>query len=144
MNNLEYYSRQKENWETKELEDLKKEYLIKKLDICKIGDIHRRTPGSIAYRLRIIGIIEDHILANGYTEYRNGELYKQIIEEGKKRKEEKKEVKESRERRERKNTTTSYSNDIAEIKNEIQTLKSDVKEILRLINCLYDFESQTS
>ena len=31
---------------------------------------------------------------------------------------------------------------IQEIRSEIHTLKQDVKEILRLMNALYDFESQ--
>jgi hypothetical protein len=36
----------------------------------------------------------------------------------------------------------SQSAEIAELKNEVLSIKKDVKEILRLMNALYDFENQ--
>jgi len=38
--------------------------------------------------------------------------------------------------------TTSAPSEIAELTNEVVSIKKDVKEILRLMNALYDFESQ--
>ena len=83
MNSLEYYNRQKDSWEDNEIQQLKSEYEIKEMTISEIADIHHRTPGSISYKLKGIGIITHNTLARGYDNYRNSNLYKEIVEKGK-------------------------------------------------------------
>lgn len=96
MNKLEYYNRQKEPCEDNELNDIKTEYESKEMTISQIGDIHRRTPGSISYKLKNLGIISDNKLARGYLEYKDSSLYKEIVETGKIKDAEKKPVKETK------------------------------------------------
>jgi ribonuclease HI len=84
MNILEYYDRKNDSWDSDELRELETEYKTNEMTINEIADIHRRTPGSIAYRLRILGIIPHHISSRGYCEYINSKLYKDIIEQYKK------------------------------------------------------------
>ncbi len=143
MNTLSYYYRQKEPWSDKEDNDIKLEYITKNLDIMKIADIHYRTPGSIAYRLQKNGIITNNKFANGYSEYISSKLYIEIIESSKKAPFENKIKKEPKlnTKTEPLSITITF-NELNEIRNEISELKKDVKEILRLINALYDFESQ--
>ena len=48
MQSLEYYNRQKNSWEDSELQEIRREYVDGQMTISQIGDIHRRTPGSIS------------------------------------------------------------------------------------------------
>jgi len=153
MNKLEYYKRQKVGWDAKELQDIRMEYETKGLNISEIADIHYRTPGSISYKLQSLGIITHNVLSRGYLEYKNSNLYKEIVTAAKDN-DIKKAKKEIELREKLANTPVSTpSNDIIEpesntkargsrVRNEIAELKKDVKEILRLMNALYDFESQ--
>ena len=84
MNGLEYYNRQNENWSDKELQDIRTEYETNEMTISQIADIHNRTPGSISYKLKNLGIITHNTLSRGYLDYKNSNLYKQIVEEQKK------------------------------------------------------------
>jgi hypothetical protein len=68
MNTLDYYNRQKEVWEDKEIQELKNEYENNKLTISEIADIHRRTPGSISCKLKAIGAIYHSSLCRCYFE----------------------------------------------------------------------------
>lgn len=147
MNPLEYYNRQKEPWDTKELDDLKREYVTNELNISEIADIHRRTPGAIACRLKTINIVVANALARGYSTYVNSKLYNEIIETSKSKKSERVIKRESKLRVHVEPKVESYaivttSKEISELRNEVSSLKKDVKEILRLMNALYDFESQ--
>ena len=56
MNTLDYYNRQKDAWDAKEIEDLISEYNIKQMTISQIADNHYRTPGVISYKLKNLGI----------------------------------------------------------------------------------------
>ena len=87
MNKLEYYDRQKDEWSTSETDQIISEYNT--MTISQIADIHRRTPGSINYKLKNLKIITHTTLAKGYDEYRNSELYKEIIEKNDKERREK-------------------------------------------------------
>jgi hypothetical protein len=62
MNGLEYYNRQKEDWGDKELQDIRTEYEIQEMTISQIADIHHRTPGSISYKLKNLGLT--YVLVN--------------------------------------------------------------------------------
>lgn len=152
MNRLEYYSRQKELWDDKEIEDVRMEYETNEMTISQIADIHRRTPGSISYKLKGLGIVIHTTLTRGYLEYRNSNLYKEILEVSKRSDAEKKVKREERAATKEAKLkamkapapTTSVSvpsHEIAELRNEVASLKRDVKEMLRLMNALYDFES---
>ena len=52
--NIEYYDRRKEEWSTSETEQIHIEYLYKQLTILQIANVHKRTPGDILYKLKII------------------------------------------------------------------------------------------
>ena len=80
MNTLVYYNRQKDIWGHRELDDIRNEYEGKGMTISQIADIHRRTPGSISYKLKFLGILKYNTDARGYLEYKNSKLYKEIIE----------------------------------------------------------------
>jgi len=142
MNTLDYYNRQKEVWDEKELCDIKNEYETKELSISQIADIHRRTPGSISYKLKNLGIITHNTLSKGYLEYKNSSLYKEIVETGKATDAKKKVNKETKLKLKTEIPIINLTNDIAELRKEVAFLRKDVKEILRLLNALYDFESQ--
>jgi hypothetical protein len=78
MNALSYYDRSKLSWDDEEVEQLRIEYEEGKT-IQEIGDIHRRTPGGISYRLKFIGCISDTRNARGYEDYRTSSLYAEIV-----------------------------------------------------------------
>ena len=91
------------------------------------------------------------MLSKGYTEYKESKLYKEIVESSKKIKAEKQVVrdeklKEKLKKEEKKVKLLPVARDdrseISELRREIIDLKKDVKEMLRLMNALYDFESQ--
>jgi hypothetical protein len=76
-------------------------------------------------------------------DYKNSNLYKQIVERGKSSDSEKKIKKEVKLKAKTEGLTVSTPfREILEIRHEIADLKKDVKEMLRLMNALYDFESQ--
>ena len=79
MNPLEYYNRQKASWEESELQQLRTEYVTNEMTISQMGDIHHRTPGSISYALKRLDIITNNLIARGYSEYKNSDLYKEIV-----------------------------------------------------------------
>lgn len=137
MNKLEYYTRQKESWEDLEVEQLKIEYQEKEMTISQIADIHKRTPGSISYKIYKLGITTRMMLSRGHQEYKNSDLYKEVIETAKLKDAEKKIKKASI-----KKESPVVKNDIAVLKDDIAVLKNDIKEVLRLINAIYQFETE--
>ena len=78
--NIDYYDRRKEEWSTSETEQLRIEYWYKQLTILQIAYIHRRTPGDILYKLKMLHIISEYKYARGYFDYINSNLYIQIME----------------------------------------------------------------
>jgi hypothetical protein len=83
MNAPEYYHRQKVVCDENELQEIKNEYETDKMTISEIADAHFRTPGSISYKLKKMGLITHNTLARGYQEYKQSKLYKTIVARGK-------------------------------------------------------------
>jgi hypothetical protein len=77
-----FYDRSGSSWDDAEDTQLRKEYNDDSEDIIQIGITHKRTPGGIAYRLKLQGIIPSHRDARGYFEYVKSDLYKDIVKEG--------------------------------------------------------------
>jgi hypothetical protein len=83
MNAPEYYHRQKASWNENELQTISDQYETDKMTISEIADAHFRTPGSISYKLKKMGLITHNTLARGYLEYKESKLYKTIVARGK-------------------------------------------------------------
>jgi hypothetical protein len=139
MNKLEYYSRQKDSWGEEELSQLKEEYETKEMTVSEIADIHRRTPGSISYKLKNLGIIIHNTLSRGYSEYKSSELYKEIVQKG---------IVADAERAEKKLNKEvkpvvikKPNTEILQLQKDVKEIKENVSKILELMNALYEFES---
>lgn len=147
MNSLSYYDRSKDPWNVEEIAQLKQEYDDELKSILQCADIHRRTPGCIAYKLKAIGLIVHNALSRGYTEYKTSKLYNEVVLSYKKEKEDKDKTKEVKKAEKEKATAEkpTKENLIREInvlKADMAELKRDVKEILTLINSIYEFEEE--
>ncbi len=139
MNPLSYYNRQKEGWSDAEIEQIKNEYQTQNMNIMQIGDLHRRTPGSISYRLKNMKIIEFNTEARGYPEYKESSLYKEIVNTGKNF--EKKKEQKSDESKKIHVTQTLKTNEYIELKKDINSLHKKMDELIRLMNAVYTFET---
>ena len=156
---MDYYTNSGQLWSSQEEEQLKKEYNENNLDINEIGRIHKRTPGGIGSRLCILSIIENRVLARGYTKYRNSDLYREICEKGSPKKEKRPKVpKEKRPENSFKKKGDIYitikqsdyndlKEDITEIKEkleEITEIKLQLNKIKKMIKKLtiYDFDDK--
>jgi hypothetical protein len=137
MNSIEYYNRQKCSWDENEVQSLKSEYETKEMTISEIADIHHRTPGSISYKLKGMGIITHSTLSRGYNEYRNSELYKNIVEKNTIAEADEQKKKEAKKKCTEIKTNVSSNSEIAELKIEINSIKQDVREMLCIIQKLY-------
>jgi hypothetical protein len=81
-NKKNYYDRSGSSWDEAEDVQLRKEYIDYGEDIIQIGIAHKRTPGGIAYRLKLQRIIPSHTDSRGYFEYVKSDLYKDVVKEG--------------------------------------------------------------
>lgn len=135
MNGLTYYDRQKEDWNYKELYDIRMEYETNEMTISQIADIHRRTPGSISYKLKNLGLITNTMLSRGYLDYKNSDLYKEIVEKGKCSDAEKK-VKndETLQVKNKGVLNVKRCKEILEMHNEIADLKKDVRILRKMLD----------
>jgi hypothetical protein len=159
MNNIEYYIRQKDNWDSLEIEQLKTEYQNNELTISEIADIHYRTPGSISYKLKALKIISDNKQSRGYNDYKNSNLYKSIVNSNINTRKDKSTDKKvsnnnpiqeyklinnldnrSTIRQKRKDLVLNYESDIAEIKKDIKALQKSVSELTDMLKAIYEFE----
>ena len=161
---LEYYTHQKDPWSDKELQDLRTGYEAEK-GIGQLADELRRTPGSVAYRLQLLGIVTTSVLARGYAEYRASSLFKEVSVSSKAERTEKKQKKEAtlKERIESKLLVEAGKNiiqsakkksredtmeleeamqEIQALREEVKGLRTDIKEVLRLMNVVYEFSSE--
>jgi len=76
---ISYYIHSGSSWASEEDARLREEY-EKGLDILEIGVIHKRTPGGISARLKVLELITSTQKVKGYAEYKKSELYKEIME----------------------------------------------------------------
>ena len=145
MNSLSYYDRSKAPWGMEEVAQLKQEYDIELKNIIQCADIHTRTPGCIAYKLMSMGLIVHNALSRGYTEYKTSKLYNDVVLSYKKEKEDKNKSREDKRIEKEKITAEKPTKDnimreINTLKADMAEMKKDVKEILTLINSIYEFE----
>jgi len=88
--------------------------------------------------------------ARGYSDYKNSDLYKEIVANGdEKRKQTKAEKKEKVIKPKaidnilisiNKSDYTELQNDVNQMKNEIVELKTTIKELVEMMKAVYDFE----
>jgi ribonuclease HI len=121
MYSLEYYTRQKTSWKHDEVQQISNEYESLQKNISEIADIHKRTPGSISYKLKSMGIINDNKLSRGYEEYRNSELYAEIVGS-------------SKFNITSKNSSKKYSENQTQV--ELEKIKIDIQEIKENVNLI--------
>lgn len=158
MNKLSYYNKMHLPWTGEELTIVKQQYNEDGLDIIQIGNIHYKTPGQVSYLLRKLGMIDVRFDARGYDEYIKSELFQEIQRRGDAfKKELKQQDRDSKKdhviltsrqeqrqerRREMQQTTKNQQDAIEMLSAEVNIIKNDIKEILRLMNALYEFENQ--
>ena len=155
MNSLSYYHLREEPWTDTEDLQLRTEYVDQQLDITQIADLHYKTPGQISYRLKKLGITEHYYKdTRGYDKYISSALYQEIKNAPKAHiKKEKKErkvrktksqlIKEhTQHQQDQKENQEEIQLEVSQLRAEIKGLKKDVKEILRLMTAVYDFEVQ--
>lgn len=163
MNLLSYYHLQDQPWTELEDQQLRAEYIEQLLDIIQIANLHYKTPGQIANRLKRLGITKNYYTGTrGYEQYKQSTLYREIIdrnETDKQIKETKKREKETlqediiTDKKERKSRNSKLelieyiqiqqeqTDKINELTDDVKNMKKDIKEILRLMNAIYDFEA---
>ena len=143
MNPLSYYHLREEPWTETEDVTLRSEYVDQKLDIIQIADRHYKTPGQISYRLKKLGITAHHYKeTRGYDTYLQSDLYCEIKEAPKKEKQQ--DLIERPKRMSKALMIQSYTDlqlEVNQLRSEIKGMKNDVKEILRLMTAVYDFET---
>ena len=82
-NAFTYYTNSASKWTLEEDMQVREEY-ERGLGIIEIGNIHKRTPGGISARLKSLEIIANTQKVTGYLEYKESELYKEILLKGEK------------------------------------------------------------
>ena len=75
---ISYYTHSGSSWTGEEDAKLRIEY-ESGLNILEIGIIHKRTPGGISSRLKILKLINSSQKVNGYAEYKKSDLYREIM-----------------------------------------------------------------
>lgn len=68
-----------EPWYQNEDDQLNDLYNHKMFSVMEISKIHNRAPGGIISRLLRNNYIPNRVSARGYLEYKNSDLYKQIV-----------------------------------------------------------------
>jgi polyhydroxyalkanoate synthesis regulator phasin len=137
-----------EPWSQEEDTQLNKLYNEDILDIMEISKIHCRAPGGIISRLHKHNYIVNRQSARGYINYKNSDLYKEIVSNNKKKTkiEDKPEKKINQKQIDNilisinKSDYIELQNDVKEMKNEIKDLKNTIKELVEMMKAVYDFE----
>jgi hypothetical protein len=129
---------------------LNKLYNEDMLDIVEISKIHNRAPGGIISRLSKHNYIVNRQHARGYIDYKNSDLYKEIVNNNKDKNKtkivDKPETKIKSTKIDsilisiNKSDYIELQNDVKEMKNEIKHLKNSIKELVEMMKAVYDFE----
>jgi hypothetical protein len=135
-------------WSQKEDVSLNKLYNNDMLDITEISKIHNRAPGGIISRLIKHNYITDRTLARGYIDYKNSQLYKDIVSNKYNNKHETGILDKLKTPHKidnilisiNKNDYIELQNDVKEMKNEIKDLKNTIKELVEMMKSVYEFE----
>ena len=144
MNPLSYYERSKTPWNEEEYSQVKKEYETDLLTIIQIADIHKRTPGCIAYALQwYVKLIKSNTHARGYAEYIVSKLYEEICEGNKKRREEKAAKKEEKVKAkvERKEGEKKANEIVKDLEKDMEEDSSSIKVPKRMVGFMLELES---
>lgn len=102
-------------------DDIQRKYCLEDKNIIEIGEELNRTPGSIAYRLEQLSIIERRQKAKGYYEYITSDLYREICNRKNANREEKQSLIKG---------VKFLKEEINLIKSDIAILKEDVNKII--------------
>jgi len=132
-------------WTQEEDEQLLSLYNEEKLDIIEIAKQHSRLPRAIAVRLVKHEVISNEFEANGYSNYKNSEYYKKTMEQKNSIKKEKPTMKNIQEDNNylitiNRNDYLRLQDDINEMKQNIFTLNTNMKELITMIKSIYEFE----
>ena len=134
MNPASYYDRSKVPWSIEEATELTQDYNIDMMDIIQCADKHKRTPGSIACKLKSLGASASSFQCRGYLEYKKSALYTEVVAAYKKDKEDKAKIREDR-RLEKEllcvEKTGKSCNSIAEKLPTLRELQVDIAELKR-------------
>lgn len=149
MNSADYYDRSKLKWTDEEAAQIRKEYETDEMNIIQIADIHKRTPGCIAAKLKADGVVISHTLTRGFEEYKASDLFKEICVEYRLREDERKEKKKEREaallaqvkQASSSNSNLTIQSELIAMKKELLELKRDVKKVLEYMTSLWEFET---
>lgn len=144
MNKLSFYDRSKAAWTPDEANAVLREYDTEMLSILEIADLHRRTPGSIAYKLKSMGVISDVNMARGYAAYKSGNLYKEIISSSTPTEPNKYTQKQPSEIVLRIASNDEILAEVKSLKSELSELKSDFKELKACLMSLVEKMSAKS
>jgi len=135
-----------ESWSKEEDEQLNKLYNEDNMGIIEISKIHNRAPGGIISRLLKQNYIINRQSARGYLDYKNSDLYKEIVSNNKSKKKTGKSEKIKSPQIDNilisinKSDYIELQNDVKEMKNEIKDLKKTIKELVEMLKAVYDFE----
>jgi hypothetical protein len=128
-----FYDRSGAPWDDEEDAILKREYNNEEHDIMQIGISHRRTPGGIGYRLKILGCIASHQDARGYFEYVKSPLYRDIVSRSDETKKERKEKQQKIKVKEPSLDIMDIYNELASIKRDISLLHESLDELKQMV-----------
>jgi len=70
-----FYSNSKKSWYPDEDANLIRLYKRCNYDLVKLANIHKRTPGKIVRRLKLLKIVKTSEDVNGYIDYKKSDLY---------------------------------------------------------------------
>lgn len=149
------FSQTGKKWSIEEDQQLITEYNTGN-DVVEISQKHKRLPTGIATRLVSLNIIVDKIHARGYTTYKNSEYYQNyLISEKRKGYQEKiatnksKRIEKEQEQETEienktllitKNNDLEITQDISNIKNELNEIKTSIDELKQMLKAIYEFD----
>jgi hypothetical protein len=143
---LSHYDKRSIKWTDEEIKEAIRQYSSHQT-VNDIAYYFRKTPGQILYLLKKEKLITSDEFLRQLVIYQESSLYREIVQQNvddRERKKEKKVTppKEQAKSKEDNPPRQRMKDDIKHLREEMETIKKDVKEILRLMNALYDFESQ--